>query len=180
MKIQRKRYIEVNRNRIWISCLPLKPLIPERNRCEPRQIPSLLNWDLAYDAKQSIFSPANLQLFHTHNYTLNVKPCPFYSCFIIGSHCPKALHKICSFFPFETFLLNLFCGVQKTPSNQPKSQTNLKSYSPTASFFYWSYNCTQSSTTKPCCETRPLTDHCPTGNKQCHIRWHHSVTQPSS
>lgn len=67
-----------------------KQMLAKRN-----SILAQLGLKTAYDVKQSIFSPANLQLFHTHNYTLNIKPCSFYSCFIIGSHCPKAFHKIC-------------------------------------------------------------------------------------
>lgn len=33
LKIQRKRQTELTRNHIKVSCLPLKPLTPERNRC---------------------------------------------------------------------------------------------------------------------------------------------------
>lgn len=80
------------------------------------------------DAKYSIFSPANLQLFHTYYYTLNVKSCPFYSCFIAGSHC--FAQNLCLFIPFVTFLLQFFRNTQKSSSNPPKSQTNLKTVVP--------------------------------------------------
>lgn len=123
------------------------------------------------DAKYSIFSPANLQLFHTYNYTLTVKSCPFDSCFIAGFYSRKALHKIYAFIPFVTFLLKFFCNTQKSSSNPPKSWTNLKIVMPhsemtispltqrnisnsthtllslypfpTAHFFHWSSTCAQ-------------------------------------
>lgn len=82
------------------------------------------------DAKYSIFSPANLQLFHTYNYTLNVKSCPLYSCFNSRFSLPRGFAQNCSFIPFVTFLLQPFCNTQKSSSNPPKSQTNLKTVMP--------------------------------------------------
>lgn len=112
------------------------------------------------------------------------------------------------FFPLRSFSQNSSVTYKKLhPSNQPTNQINLKTVMlwvtemtiplprqyytrtsmhtfcinlPTAPLFYWSYNCTQSSTTKPCYVSRMLVEPCPTGNKQCHNRRQYSVMRPWS